>query len=138
MWLSDGPCQYKGHLVFRMVPEERIGREGGYTPHFDLLAPQHAINAAYSSQISALAALGHPVIVTDTNSNATIEEMKAFSLLKVQGGADKVKPVSLLPPDALKPHKEFSTDLVGQMEIVSGVNAVNSHTTSNSSGSAPP
>lgn len=121
VWLSDGDLPYRGLYVFRMVPEERIGREGGYTPHFDLLAPQHGVNAAYSSQLSALAALGHPVVHAQTNSNVTVEELKAFSLLKSQG---EVKSLNLLTPDALKPHKEFAADMVAQMEIESGVNAV--------------
>ena len=124
VWLKDGPLEYDDVFVFRMVPEERIGEEGGYSPHFDLMAPQHAVNAAYSSVLSGLAALGHPVVVTDANSPTTTEELKAFTLLKVQGGADKVKSISLLPEGALKPHAEFADKLVSQMEIVSGVNSV--------------
>jgi hypothetical protein len=124
VWLEDGALAYRGLFVFRMVPEERIGEEGGYTPSYDLMAPQHAVNAAFSSQLSGLAALGHSVVALPANSTATVEELKAFSLLRLEGGAGEAKALSLLPEGALKPHAEFADRLVSGMETVSGVNSV--------------
>lgn len=130
VWLLDGPLKYKGLFVFRMAPEERIGEEGGYTPHFDLMAPQHAVNAAFSSVLSGLAALGHPVVALPANSQATVEDLKSFSLLRLNGGQGEAKAINLLPGDALKPHAEFADKLISQMEIVSGVNSVRRGNTS--------
>ncbi len=121
VWLEDGALPFRDPYVFRMVPEERIGEEGGYTPHFDLMAPQQGVNAAYSSVLSGLAALGHPVIHAQANANVEVEQLKPFTLVKAQG---ELKAVSLLPEGALKPHAEFADRLVAQMEIVSGVNSV--------------
>ena len=136
VWIEDGPLPFPDLFVFQMRPEEEIGRECGYSQGLDLLAPQHGINAAYSSVLSALAALGHPVIHAQPNSEVSREDMGPFSLVKAAG---ELKAISLLPADAVKPHAEFAANLIAQEEIISGVNAVrrgNLEATGKLSGSA--
>jgi hypothetical protein len=121
VYLEDGPLKYREPYVFRMTPEEQIGSERGYSQAFDLLAPQHAVNASYSAQTSALSTLGHPVIWAKPGANVDTEISKAFTLLKC---AEKPEAILLVQGELLKNHGEYAANLVGQMEIISGVNAV--------------
>lgn len=121
VWLVEGALPFRDVFVFPMRPEDEIGSESGYSPALDLLAPQQAINAAYSSMLSGLSALGHSVLWTKPGNNTTVEELKPFTLIKSQ---EKVEAINLLPPDALKPHAEFADKMTAQTEILSGVNAV--------------
>ena len=50
--LFDGPPPYRFIPVFRMAPSNIIGTPFGYTPMFDLLPIQEAINSLYSTVLT--------------------------------------------------------------------------------------
>lgn len=115
---GDEPLKYDDIPVFRMAPEEQIGTDRGYSSSADLLAPQQAVNASYSTVLSNHAALGTPAIWTGTGP-VNVEELTGFKLLK---SAQKPEAVTLAATPAEIP--AFGKDLIAQIEILSGVNAV--------------
>lgn len=118
VWLSDGKLPYRDLGVYRLVPEYQIGTERGYSQSHDLLAPQHVLNSTYSTILSAQSTLGHPVIWTKPGST-NIEDLGAFSLLKSEEKPEGLTLVNT-PAEIFK----FGDQVKGDMELISGVNAV--------------
>ena len=116
--LKDEALPGRELYLYRLAPEDKIGSEEGYSSLLDLIAPQKAVNGCYSMTLSGINNLGHPVIWTKPGDHQ-VEELKPFTLIKSN---EKPEPLNLLnlPPEVM----QFAKDLIAQMEIVSGVNAV--------------
>ena len=135
--IKDGPLPYRDPYVFELRPEDEMGTGQGYTSIFDLLAPQHAINAGYSSALSTLSTFGHPVIWGGPGGTPpSVAELTGMTVLT---SPQKPEGIVLADPAAVKAHLDFAQNLTAQQEIISGVNAVkrgNLETTGKLSGSA--
>lgn len=135
--LKDGPLPYRDPYVFELRPEDEMGSGQGYTSIFDLLAPQHAINAGYSSALSTLSTFGHPVIWGGPGGTPpSVAELTGMTVLT---SPSKPEGIVLADPAAIKAHLDFAQNLTAQQEIISGVNAVrrgNLDSTGKLSGSA--
>jgi hypothetical protein len=116
--LKDGPLRYKEIPCYRLAPEDKIGEESGYSQSADLLAPQHVVNATYSNTLSAINTLGNPVL-WQKPGETSVENLEAFSIIKCNEKPEALELLNL-PPEVLA----FGKDLIAQMEIISGVNAV--------------
>jgi hypothetical protein len=99
-----------------------MGTGDGYTAVFDLLGPQQAINAGYSSGLSILSALGMPSIWSGPGGAPPgVDDIKGLRFIT---SPTKPEAIVLAEPPAIAAHIEFARDLIAQQEILSGVNAV--------------
>lgn len=119
--LSDGPLPYDEIPVYRVAPEDTIGNERGYTTTFDLAGPQHVINSEYSTMLSNHAAFGVQNIAVPSGSNVTAEDLSGLKIIRYSG-QQPPSPLNLLQTPAEVP--QFAQDMISQLEIISGVNAV--------------
>jgi hypothetical protein len=118
---GDGPLTYRRMPVYRLAPETQMGTERGNTSTFDLLPLQQVINATYSVILSNHNAFGSQSVWVPENSNLSVEEIgKGLSIIK--GGLQPPQPLNLVstPPEI----PNFAQNMISQMEILSGVNAV--------------
>jgi hypothetical protein len=117
--LFDGDLPYKNVTVRRIVPAEITGTSDGYTPLFDLLAMQEAVDALHSAVTTNLTSFGVANLWVPSGSNFGYEEVgKSMNLFK---GTQKPEVIDLAPP----PDKllTYIKQLVEDMETISGVNS---------------
>lgn len=123
-WVGDNVILKEGDLgarempLYRLAPEEKIGTEEGYSTLLDLLAPGKAINGCYSMTLSGISNLGNPVVWTKPGETQ-VEKLEGFSLIKSNEKPEVLNLLNL-PPEVMA----FAKDLIAQLEILSGVNAV--------------
>lgn len=118
--LVDTPNPYRSHPLLRITPGELLLSPFGYTPAFDLQAPQEIVNMEASSIASNHKSFGIQNVWTKTGDNVTQAEL--------EGGLNHVQ--SMEPPQALQltqtPNEIFKMMqmTIQAMEYLSGVNAV--------------
>lgn len=117
--LFDGDLPYKNVPLRRIVPAEIIGSCDGYTPIFDLLGLQEAVDALHSAITTNLTSFGVANLWVPNSSNFGYEEVgKSMNLFK---GNQKPEVIDLAPP----PDKllTYIKQLIEDMETISGVNS---------------
>jgi hypothetical protein len=121
LWCFEGPLPYPWLPVVRLAPEEIPGSQRGYTSFFDLLPLQHAVNSIKSLTLSHISNYGTGVWWAPAGAQYTVEDLKGgFTLVK--GGTQPPVPQ---PPPLLPEHLPATEQqLVGDIETISGVNAV--------------
>lgn len=125
--LDDGDNPYEALPVFCIRPEMKYGGAYGHATLFDLLPAQEAHNLLHSTIISNQKAFGVQNVVVFKESGVNPAEVAgALNILEVNivegapnGGLPQTLQLCATPAEVFK----YSTDLVSQMEMISGVNS---------------
>jgi hypothetical protein len=121
--LVDTALPYRKIPVYRIVPSFILGTPYGYTPLFDLLPIQDAINSLYSTILSNQNALGLANILSPRNTDIDFSELGS-GLNVIEYNAQFGKPEAMQLLNTPKEIFEFLRMLEGAMETISGINSV--------------
>ncbi len=122
--LHDGPLPYRFIPVFRMSPSDVLGTPLGYTPLFDLIPIQEAMNGLYSTILTNQNAFGVQNIMMPRGSNITASNLEGgLNLIEYDPGLGG-KPEALNLTHTPQEIFNFLGQLKGEMELISGVNSV--------------
>jgi hypothetical protein len=119
----DAPMPYDTLPVYRIAPSDILGTPFGYTPMFDLLPIQDAVNALNSTIFTNQSAFGVQNIMMPRGTDITASNL-AGGLNVIEYNAQLGKPEPLNLTSTPKEVFEYRDMLVKDMEIISGVNAV--------------
>lgn len=119
----DGPLPYRFMPIFRIAPANIIGTSFGYTPLFDLMPLQEAVNGLYSTALTNQNAFGVQSILVPKGSDVTAQSLTGgLNLIEYPEGMQKPEALQLTstPAEIFR----FMEMLIGDMETLSGVNSV--------------
>jgi hypothetical protein len=121
--LMDTPMPYDDLPVFRISPGDIIGTPYGYTPMFDLLPIQDAVNMCYSVVLSNQSAFGIQSIMmprgTDINPSNIVGGLNLIEY-NAQVGKPEAMQLTSTPVEIFN----FMGMLIKEMETLSGVSSV--------------
>lgn len=121
--LMDTPMPYDELPVFRISPGDIIGTPYGYTPMFDLLPIQDAVNMCYSVVLSNQSAFGIQSIMmprgTDINPSNIVGGLNLIEY-NAQVGKPEAMQLTSTPVEIFN----FMGMLIKEMETLSGVSSV--------------
>jgi len=121
--LYDGEMPYRTIPVLRIAPSDLLGTPYGYTPMFDLLPLQEAVNGLYSTIMTNQSAFGVQNIYVPRGADITINALEG-GLNVIEGNSNAGRPESLnltnTPPEIFN----FLQMMIKDMETLSGVNSV--------------
>lgn len=121
--LFEGDLPYKSVTLRRICPGEILGSPFGYTPMFDLMVIQQAIDALYSAIATNQITFGVQLIMAMKGSDIDYKQLaRGLSFIEYSNPEGKPEPLNLTttPAEVF----EFIKQLEGVMETISGVNAV--------------
>jgi hypothetical protein len=121
--LLDFPMPYRALPVYRISPSDMLGTSYGYTPLFDLLPIQEAINSIYSTILSNHNAFGVQNIAMPEGCSLTASEIAGgLNIFSYNSAHGKPEPINFL---ATSPESYRLLDFfVRDMETMSGINSV--------------
>lgn len=126
--LEDTIMIYDRLPVYRIAPSDIIGTSFGYTPMFDLLPIQDAVNSLYSATLTNQNAFAVQNILNPEGNNIKLNQLEGglnfleyTPMPNVAGGG---KPESLQLTNTPAEVFQFLQMLEKAMEVISGVNAV--------------
>jgi hypothetical protein len=121
--MDDGPMPYDRLPVYRIVPGEILGTPFGYTPLFDILPLQEAINTLYSTILTNQHAFGVQNIWVPQGANIKVSQLAGgLNIIEGNPQAGKPEPLNLTAtPGELF---NFLQILEKTAETISGVNSV--------------
>lgn len=120
--LADGPLPFDWQ-VYRIAPADQEETTFGYSPAFDLLAIQEAIDKLISVVITNQLTFGVQNIVAPIGSKLSPQQlMDGLNLIltDMRQGVPKVLELVKTPAEIF----EFIKFLIQQMEVISGLNSV--------------
>lgn len=120
--LYDGPLGVNGIPIRRICPGDLIGSPYGYTPMFDLLGIQEAIDALYSAIVTNQMTFGVQMIMAMKGSDIDFKQLsRGLSFIEYATPDNKPEALNLThtPAEIFK----FIAQLEGAMETLSGVNS---------------
>jgi hypothetical protein len=121
--LSDGPMPYRDLPVYRISPAEILGTPFGYTPLFDILPIQDAINSLYSTVLTNQNAFGIQNLLVPRGADVNIEALSGgLNVIEANTSAGKVEALNLTQTP--KEIFEFMQMLEQVAETISGINSV--------------
>jgi hypothetical protein len=121
--LMDTPMPYDDLPIYRITPGDIIGTPYGYTPMFDLLPIQDAVNMCYSTILSNQAAFGVQSIIMPRGTDINPAQFQGgLNLIEYNASVGKPEPLQLTasPPEIF----QFMQMLIKEMETISGVSSV--------------
>lgn len=121
--LQDVPMPYRTLPVFRIAPSDIHGTPHGYTPMFDLLPLQEALNSLYSTILSNQNAFGVQNVLNPRGTDIAVNQLAGgLNIIDYNPSAGKPEPLNLTntPAEVFK----FAEIIQQQMELLSGVNSV--------------
>lgn len=121
--LLDSPMPYRALPVYRIAPANILGTPYGYTPMFDVLPIQDAVNSLYSTILTNQSAFGVQSLVVPRNADVNIESLsEGLSIIEMNTQFGEIKPLQLTstPPEVFN----FLKMLENAMETISGINSV--------------
>lgn len=121
--LYDGEMPYRDLPIYRIVPSEILGTSFGYSPMYDLIPMQEAINSLYSSILTNQTAFATQNVLVPEGTNIMPSQLGG-GLNIIEYNAQSGKPEALNLTQTPKEVFEFIKQLVQDMETVSGVNSV--------------
>lgn len=121
--LMDGPMPYDTLPVYRISCGDIIGTPYGYTPMFDILPIQDAVNALFSTILTNNNAFGVQNILMPRGTDIVPSSLVGgLNLIEYNSQIGKPEPLQLT---ATAPETyQFLQQLIKEMEIISGVNSV--------------
>ncbi len=121
--LVDTVLPYRKLPIFRISPRDILGTPFGTTNMFDLLPLQKGINSLYSTAMTNNHTFGVQNIVSARGAGLTMTEL-AGGLNHIEVDDMSQIPVALQLTATSAECYNLIADLVRQMEVISGVNAV--------------
>lgn len=118
--LHDLPMPYRVLPVFRIAPGDVLGTPYGYSPLFDLLPLQEAVNMLYSVVLSNQNAFGVQNIWVPPGSSLNVNSLEG-GLNVIESSA---RPEALNLTQTPKEIFDFISTIENKMETISGVNSV--------------
>jgi hypothetical protein len=121
--LLDSPIPYDDLPVYRITPGDIIGTPYGYTPMFDLLPIQDAVNMCYSTILTNQSAFGVQSVMmprgTDINPSQLVGGLNLIEY-NASVGKPEVLQLTSTPQELFN----FMGQLIHEMETISGVSSV--------------
>jgi hypothetical protein len=121
--LLDTALPYRTLPVHRISPSDILGTPYGYTPMFDLLPIQDAVNSLYSTVLTNQHAFGVQNIYVPRGADVSMRSLSG-GLNIIEGNAGAGKPESMNLTNTPKEVFDFLQMLESKMETISGVNSV--------------
>ena len=121
--ILDGDLPYDSIPVRRICPADLIGSPFGYTPLFDLIVLQEAIDALYSAVATNQLTFGVQLIMAMKGSDIDFRSLaRGLSFIEYSDPNGKPEPLNLThtPKEVF----DFIAQLERVMETISGVNSV--------------
>lgn len=118
--LVSGDLPYKELPVFPMFPDQEEGTPFGYSPIFDLMAPQEAYDSVISTIVSAHDATGVPNVWTRKGDQLNVKDLSG-ALRHIQSD----EPPQVVQITSISQHSYQIEQLMNSiMERLSGINSV--------------
>lgn len=117
--LFDGDMPYRRMPIIRVSPSDIMGTPFGYTPIFDLLPLQDAVNSLYSSILTNQNAFAVQNVFVPRNADIVVKNLGG-GMNVIEGNA---QPVPLNLTQTPREVFEFLKILIKDMETISGVNS---------------
>lgn len=121
--LLDTALPYRTLPVHRISPSDILGTPYGYTPMFDLLPIQDAVNSLYSTVLTNQHAFGVQNIYVPRGADVSMRSLSG-GLNIIEGNAGAGKPESMNLTNTPREVFDFLQMLESKMETISGVNSV--------------
>ena len=121
--LYDGPLPYKNVPIYRIAPGNFIGTVYGYSPAFDLLGLQEAVDALYSVIVTNQTTFGVQNILIPSGHNIAVSQLAGgMNVIEYDSQLGKPEALNLTatPPEIFN----FIDKIERTMETISGVNQV--------------
>jgi hypothetical protein len=126
--LMDTTMPYRSLPVYSIMPSHYLGTPYGYSPMFDLLPMQDAINSLYSTILTNNNAFGVQSILSPRGNDIRISQIEEglnfieYNAMVAGGQSGRPEPLQLTKtaPETY----QFLEMLVRDMETISGVNSV--------------
>ena len=119
----DGEMPYRELPVYRIAPSDILGTAFGYTPMYDLIPLQEAVNSLYSSVLTNQTAFAVQNVLVPEGTNVMPSQLGGgLNIIEYNAQAGKPEPLNLTatPPEVFN----FIKMLIQEMETISGVNSV--------------
>lgn len=121
--LLDSAMPYRNLPVYSIAPSYYLGTPYGYTPMFDILSLQDAVNSLYSTVLSNQTAFGVQNVIVPIGSNISVSSLSGgMNIIEANEANGAVRPLNLTQTP--KEVFDFIQMLEKVMETISGVNAV--------------
>lgn len=121
--LLESPMPYRSLPVYCITPGEYLGTPYGYTPMFDLLGMQDAINSLYSTILTNQTAFGVQNILVPQGANVNVSELTGnLNVIEYNQQLGEIRPLALTQTP--KEVFDFIQMLEKSMETISGINSV--------------
>ena len=121
--LLETAMPYRNLPIYCIAPGYYLGTPFAYTPLFDLIGIQDAINASYSTVLTNHTAFGVQSIVVPQGANVNISQLETgLTMIETNMQAGEIKALNLT--NTPKEIFDFILMLEKAMETISGVNAV--------------
>ena len=121
--LLDSPMPYRNLPVYRIAPANILGTPYGYTPLFDILPIQDAVNSLYSTILTNQNAFGVQNILVPRGSDVSVSELAGgLTIVEANEQFGQIRPLQLTqtPREVF----EFLQILERASETISGVSSV--------------
>lgn len=122
--LMDAPMPYDNLPIYRISPSDILGTPYGYSPMFDLLPIQEAINSLYTTILTNQSAFGVQNIMmprgTDINPSSLMGGLNLIEYNSLANGKPEALQLTSTPKEVF----DFLLMLEKEMETISGVNSV--------------
>ena len=126
--LVDTAMPYRSLPVYSIMPSHYLGTPYGYSPMFDLLPMQDAVNSLYSTILTNNNAFGVQSILSPRGNDIRISQIEEglnfIEYNAVVGGGQSGRPEPLQLTRTAPETYNFLQMLVRDMETISGVNSV--------------
>lgn len=121
--LMDSPMPYRDLPVYAIAPSYYLGTAYGYTPMFDLIPLQDAVNSLYSTILTNQTAFGVQNIVVPKSADVSVSQLSSgMNIIEANLQGGEIKPLNLTQTP--KEIFDYLTMLVKDMETISGINQV--------------
>jgi hypothetical protein len=121
--LIDMPMPYRRLPVYRISPSDILGTAFGYTPMFDLLPLQDALNALYSTVLTNQHTFGVQNIYVPRGADIQLKALEGgLNIIEGNSGQGKPEPINFTqtPAEVFS----FIQMIEKKMETISGMNSV--------------
>ena len=121
--LMDTPMPYRRLPIYRITPGDILGTPFGYTPMFDLLPMQDALNSLYSTILTNQNAFGVQNILNPRGNDVRLNQVEG-GLNFIEYNSQAGKPEALNLTNTPAEIFNFAQTLERNMETISGINSV--------------
>jgi hypothetical protein len=121
--LLDSPMPYRALPIYAIAPNYFLGTPYGYTPMFDILGMQDAVNSLYSTILTNQTAFGVQNILVPKGADVSVSSLSGgLNIIEANMQAGRIEALNLTQTP--KEIFDFIGMLEKTMETISGVNSV--------------